>query len=186
MKKLLFGIMILLGLGLLTKFGVVVGGGMVLVCGFVANRIFARMDYSRTIDRYKTRYEDIFVISRHPYTNEEFNLWGDEFDDLVVWADFEDVMSEVSEQEDWLREADNPFFVDDQLNQDQKIKVHAIIYQDGEFVNEKWNKEFRKRARKEIATRRAKRHAILKKADPVWYHQFSNRQRGLAWSKQKV
>ncbi len=184
MKKLLFLILLFLCIGILLKFGVVVGGFIILISGFVAKAVFDKIDYSRTIDEYKTKYEDIFVISRHPDTDNEFKL-PTGFDQFVVWADFEDVMEEVKDQKEWLREAGNMFFVDPGLKEHEKIQVHAIIFQDGEFVNEDWSEEFPERAIIEIKNKRVIRHGLLREANLDWYNKHSNRQRGVAWQPQK-
>ena len=175
-----------MGLGLAAmvvyKFGVFIGGGIVITCLFIGREVFNRVEHAKEIDRYKVMYDDIVVISRHPDTEEELDL-PKELVSVVVWADYEDVIEEVSSQKDWLREAGNKFFVDSSLLEHQKIQVHALIYQDGEFINEDWNEEFRDRSIEFIKNKRAIRHGLLKSTDPVYYNKIGNRQKGIVWSK---
>ena len=185
MKKILFAIIIITGIAIIYKFGVIVGGVIVLICGLITKAIIERVEHSQKIDKYRLMYDDIVVISRHPDTDEELTL-PNELLSVVVWADYEDVTKEVANQKKWLREAGNKFFNDSTLEEHQKIQVHKLIYQDGEFINETWGEEFRERAILLIKNKRAIRHGLLKQTDPVYYDLIGNRQRGVAWSVKKA
>ena len=173
----------LLGCILITwKFGIILGGGIILLCVWFAKVFAEKYAYSKEIDRYKVMIDDVIVISRHPKTGEELDL-PEDLKSVVVWADYECVIEEVADQKEWLREAGNRFFVDPSLLEHQKIHVHSLIYQDGEFINEDWNEEFFERAVEFIKNKRAIRHGLLKSVDPVYYNKIGNRQRGVVWSK---
>lgn len=183
MKKLLIIIVSGLCVGVLYKFGFIFGGGLLIFSAFLIKEVIARIEYARTIDYYKTMYEDIFVISRHPETNEELSLPG--LDHVVVWADYEEVKEEVKNQKEWLRVAKNTFVIDPTLEECERIQIHSIIYQDGEFVNEDWQEEFLERAKMDIKNKRVIRHGLLKTTNPIWYDEVSNRQRGVVWLAEK-
>lgn len=164
-----------------------IGGAISLVS--IVFSVLAKIEAERMAeeDRYKTMYEDIFVISRNPdakrWEDEEFDLWAEDVEELVVWADFEKVRKEVQRQENLLYVNGNKFWIDEELEPEERIRVIPIILKDGEFINEEWGEEFRDRCREVIQEQRKHRHRILKEYDPDWYDEVSNRQKGVAWSK---
>ena len=185
MKNAFFLIIALSAMAIVYRFGVLGGGTVVMVCAFLGRAVVDRIEYSRNIDRYRIMYDDIIVISRNPEDDEELDL-PKELLSVVVWADYEDVTKEVNNQKKWLREAGNNFFVDESLKEHEKIQVHKLIFQDGEFINETWSEEFRERAIAFIKNKRAIRHGLLKETDPVYYDMVGNRQKGVAWSPKKT
>lgn len=166
---------------LMLKFGFLFGGIASLVTIVAAVLLVNRIEYVMTLNEYAKEYENIYVISNHPKTNEAVVL-PEDLDELAVQSSFKDVFNTIDEQRYWLTEAQNPFFVDEKLKEEQKLQIVPIIYKDGQFVNETWS-EFRSRVISEIKEDRAKRHAMLKATDDVWYQKHSNNQSGIAWNK---
>ena len=172
--------------GIYSRFGFWVGSGVVAVVAFIGKKASDRIDHLYKLDDYNERLEDVFVVSRCPGTGEQFEPWGDEFDELITWADHEDVRLEVEEQKNWLKLSGNAFYNDERLSETAKLKVFGIIFQDAEFINERWGEEFRSRVRSFIEERRAKRHPALQKESVTWYDKHGNRQRGILTEVKKA
>lgn len=180
MKKMILFCFAMLAVFLIANLGFAMGCLASLLSALVVFLIWHRIDYIQTIAHYAKQYENIYVVSNHPDTDDE--VFIQEVDHLIVNASYTDVMREVKDQERWLSESKNAFFCDPALKDHQRLQVIPIIYQDGQFVNESF-KQFRKRVIEEIKKDRAERHAMLKKTDAAWYHKYSNNQRSVEWTK---
>ncbi len=171
---------IILFVVLIAKFGLAMGGILFLFSMLVVVLIYYRVDYVMTISHYGQLYENIYVVSNHPNTDDSIDL--PELNELIVCCKYHDVMTIVDEQKKWLTESKNPFFVDPALTDRQRLQVIPIIYQDGKYVNESWRK-FAKRVKAEIQEDRANRHEMLKKTNNDWYMKYSNHQKNVNWGK---
>lgn len=179
MKKVLYFAGAALAALLIYKTGLAAGGMILLLAGIAIYMIKSRMELKALLERYATRYENIYVVSREPETEEEHSFKGD-LNRLIVWADYRDVVIQVRKEEALLRQAGNTFFTDPGLREDQRLKVIPIIFRDGAFVNESW-KDFRGRIRETIEADRVAVHSNLKEANPDWYDKFANQQNGVTW-----
>lgn len=152
--------------------------GIILVSGVLMAVISGINDRIQTNLAYNKIIEPLYVISRHPKTNEEFECGI--LSEFVIWSKYKKVTEEIEHQQFLLHRSKNPF-MDEKLTERQKIAVIPLIFQDGVHVNESW-KQFRKRCIQYIKDTRAERHAYLKQSDDVWYMKFSNNQ-SVEWEK---
>lgn len=148
----------------------------VLLTGLVVRRVWDRIEEGRLLRYYEGRFENVYVVSRHPRTGEEFTL-GEDLDPLVVWADHSEVFATVKEEEEWLDRSGNDW------KAKGEIKVLPFIFQDAEAINENWVSEFPARVIDAIRNDRAKHHRRIKKSAPDWYNQHGNGQRGVIWER---
>lgn len=144
--------------------------------------IVNRIEFADKINRYRNRFEHIYVVSNHPTSNKEL-IFNSPLDDLIVCCPYSKVMQEVDNQKKWLVRAGNRFHGDLLIKDEERLQVIPLIFQDGEFINEKWNKGFKVRVEQFIHESRIKRHTILKDADFVWYMAHGNQQDGVNWKK---
>lgn len=182
MKKFAITITLFFAFLLILEVGFVFGSMLSIFISLLVYLVYARISHILTVNEFSKKYEDIHVASCNPITGEELALPTD-ISDMVVFVPFEDVISEVENQKALLLESGNPFYCDDSLSDDQKIKVEPIIFRDGEFINENWKNHFRKRITFQVREARSKRHKMLKETDPIWYHKYSNGQNGVVWQK---
>lgn len=180
MKKFVTAVTVIFGLLLIWKLGLAFGGLALVLTVLLGMVVKHRYDYVGRLKAYAERYENVYVVSRHPDTEEEIPLKG--LDSLIVWANYDRVMLAVAEEEAWLTRAGNSFFTDPNLKQENRLKVIPIIFQDGAFVNENW-KGFRHRVRETIEADRVVVHSTLKEASPGWYMKFSNGQTDFQWER---
>jgi len=166
---------------LVLRFGLAFGGltGLIL-CGFLF-LLWERLGYLAKMRHYATMYENIYVVSNHPDDDREVKIGG--LEKVIVNVGYSFVVKEVQQQIRCLEKSGNVFHADHSLTDYQRIAVLPLIYQDGEFINESW-KEFKERVELTIKTERSYRHAMLKKADEIWYNVYSNDQNGMEWKKQ--
>jgi len=167
-------------ISLIYKLGLAFGGMAFCLSVVVGWLVWDRVLLLRKVKRYSDMYENIYVVSNHPETGELVDIG--KFREMIVNSEYDRVLVNVGKEERWLRRVKNEFFVDEALNDNQRLKVIPIIYQDGEFVNETF-KEFRKRVIMEIKEDRRKRHAFLKKMDQGWYMKYGNKQREVIWKR---
>ena len=142
--------------------------------------VVERLTYLHNVDRYGKMYENIYIVSNHPESEEE--VFIEAFDQFIVNAPYRHVKKAGEEEKRWLTESKNTCFCDPGLLDHQRLQIIPIIFQDGIHVNENF-KEFKKRVKAEIKVDRADRHALLKNTDPIWYDQFSNLQEEISWFK---
>lgn len=180
MKKLIIICIFCLAAFLIFKFGFAVGGLLFIVSCLVIFLVWHRVNYLQTIARYAKKYENIYIVSNQPDTDEE--IFIEAVDHLIINCCHSGVIETVKDQQQLLQVSKNPFFSDPSLTDSQKLQVIPVIFQDGEFVNESF-KQFRKRVIALIEQDRASRHAMLKKADAIWYNKHSNNQRSVQWIK---
>lgn len=147
--------------GLVIAFGIVVGVGVWSVY----------LDWMKR-QRYERMYEDIMVATLNPKTGERYPL-PEEIEHLVVWAEYGETGKVVREEKKMLENVENPFFVDPNLSDLQRLKVFKCVKGDGEWVNETWE-EYGQRLIREVMERRAERHKMLKRLDQAWYEANSN------------
>lgn len=181
MKKVLYFAGAALAALLIYKTGLAAGGMILLLAGVAIYVIKSRMELKALLERYATRYESIYVVSREPETDEEHFFKGGDLNRLIVWADFHDVIVTIRKEEALLRRAGNAFFTDPNLSDENRLKVIPIIFRDGAFVNESW-KDFKSRIRETIEADRVAVHSNLKEANPDWYNRFANAQNGVEWN----
>ena len=152
-------------------------GFMVLVAFGVS--VDWKREQVRTLKEYGGRFENIYVVSNHPVTDEKIDL--PKYQNLIVCAEYTDVLKRCEKERDFLKLSENQFF--ETGNEAQQLKVIPIIFQDAKFINEDWD-EFTDRVRIEIATDRAKKHKALEKGDPRWYAIHGNNQKNVfEWVK---
>ena len=149
-----------------------------LATGVLLYLLDNRIRYYFLMRDYANRYENIYVVSMHPNGEQSADIEG--LNDFIIQAPYRKVFKEVERQKALLIESRNAHYTDEGLKPSERLKVVPIIFQDAEAINETWPK-FCKRVRKEIQADRAERHAILKKADPIWYHKYANYQQGVSW-----
>jgi len=176
-------VIIVVGLALIYNFGVYIGGLLSLLCGVLGYVIVMRIEKEIEERKYMSMWEDIFVVSRHPKTGEQIDL-GDDLDRFVVWVNYEDVFIEVCRIEGILRKIGNDAFCNPTYTDDELSKVHGVIFQSGEHINEDWGYKFRARLKNMIMDSREKNHKILKERDAEWYAYFGDNQKGVTWQKQ--
>lgn len=159
------------------------GFGSVLFC-LTAIFIFLfyhRLDTYQTLKYYANLREPIIVVSNHPDTGEEMII--EQFKGIIVNVPYTEVLSEVKRQKEWLERSKNPF-LDPGLQENQKLPVDHVIFQDAEAINEDWNKDFRKRVKKKVKNLRSQFHIVVKEASPEYYHKYMNNQSGVIWKKE--
>lgn len=180
MKHIILTCFAILAIFLVARLGFAIGSLALLLSSVVVYLVWHRINYIQTIAYYAKQYENIYIISNHPDSDDK--VFDEEAGYIVVCVAYSEVMREVSNQEKLLTESRNQFFCDSGLKDHQRIRVVPIIFQDGQFINETW-KEFKKRAIAEIQEDRSSRHAMLKNADSAWYHKYGNNQRHVEWVK---
>ena len=166
---------------LIFNFGFAFGGIASLIIIGISIMLNDRIEYIQTLNEYSEIYENIYVVSNHPETNEVIQL-PKRLEALIVASSYKNVHQCINIEKKWLESAKNPFFVDPNLTDEQRIRVIPIIYQDGQYINENW-KQFKKRVVFEIKEDREKRHEMLKRTNEKWYHQHSNHQIGVSWKE---
>ena len=92
----------------------------------------------RKLERYGRQAENIYACSRHE-------------NDRKVYL-------RARQHQQWLERSQN----------DLRVKVHLLIFQEGEFINESWE-EFEQRCAHFIARDRVKRHTWLRDNRREWY-----------------
>jgi uncharacterized membrane protein len=124
----------------------------------------------KKLKRFGKRWENFYIVTRHPETGKEPDLGGlAKVEDLVVYAPYGKALRKAAYLKKWLQKAQNPLF----LSGDLKIKI--LIYQDGVDVNESWE-EYEDRASFEIRKDRAKRHGGIKEQNGAWYNKHGNKE----------
>lgn len=138
---------------------------------FVAWWVWAKLSETRKLKKYGARYENLYLVTCHPDTDEQPNL-GDleNVPDLVHYAPYGTLGSSAEKHRKLLIASGNKFYTS------KHLRIIPIIFQDGVNVNENWG-EFGERAQLEIKQDRAQRHGEIQKKDPGWYMAHSNKER---------
>jgi hypothetical protein len=118
---------------------------------------------------YKTVYEDLHVISKHPTTGAEFSFGGDlaEANKYIFNVDYHKVRKTAARLRNDLRQAGNPN-INEALDPAQRVDVHTYIFQEGGRVNETWP-EFCEYVAEEIKANRSARHELMFNNSYEWY-----------------
>lgn len=125
------------------------------------------------------RIEDIYVISCNPSSGVSPNI-PQQVVGLCICVDYKEVMKTVDKEKRLMWLSGNPFF-NQNVKDEHRLKVHAIIFQDGIHINETWI-EFEERIVIEIFPERSKKHESLKKEKNGWYQTNANHQhKSVTW-----
>lgn len=161
----------------ISKLGLAVGGFAVLITGIAIGFSFKTLKRMYELHKAKARFEDVFVVTNHPKTDEEVVLDDEYLDGLIVNVPFADAYETGQHIEGLLRDAPNKSFVDESLTDEEGLRVFLIIWRDAGHPAEEWEEFKGERVAREIKARLSVRHPHLMKANPVWYMKNSNGQR---------
>lgn len=161
----------------ISKLGLAVGGFALLITGIAFAFLFKTFRRMYELHKARARYEDIFVVTNHPKTDEEVVLQDEYLDGLIVNVPFSEAYETAERIKGLLRDAPNKSFVDESLSDEEGLRVFLIIWRDADHPAEEWEEFARERVAREVKTRLTVRHPHLMKADPTWYMKYSNGQR---------
>lgn len=169
------------GIALIVKFGLYLGGMLSLVCGLVGYFIAVAIRQELLERSLKGKWEDIFVVTRHPDTDEEIDLG--ELNEFVVWVAYGEAHREAERLRELLRKVNNDAFCNEDYSEDERMKVHVKIFKSGEHINERFGIQFRTRLISDIKEARKRVHTRLKRDKPDWYKVYGDHQKGYLWEK---
>lgn len=164
------------------EFGALYGTIIFLVLYAIAT--FFYQNYLKEKERllYHNLVEDILVVSSCPYGNLDFEISHGQNEAVVLFVRRDLVVETARQEERKLSEYDNRLFLDKNLHNDIRLKVHYFIYQSDKYVNENWL-SFQKRVIDQVQKNREIKHQKLATYDLVWYQKYMLYQERLNWSK---
>lgn len=130
----------------------------ILWCAYV---IYLERQKKQAIADAAQRIEPLFIIGKHPETDEQIYTLPDKLDALCIHTPYRRVMAEAQRQIEILTQSGNGFML--QPHEADRLPVITIFPFDGENVNETWE-EYALRATDTIRQVRAQWHGRLQTA----------------------
>lgn len=181
MKKVIYIVSGGVGLLVMVKFGVAIGGMTVIALFIVSFLLVARLNYLDTHNNFTLRIDHVYIFGNNPHTGEEVPL-PDALREVSIYCPHKKVIKTVDKVHRWLVKTGNTQYNDTRVAKAARLRVLPYLMGDGHNMGETWE-VYCERSVKEALVEMSKQHEAMKKQNPSHYHKFGNHQLGIVVEK---